>query len=285
MTVVRLDGAREWQLSDDQRGAEQAQPEERLKGGNVNSVVRVGSTVRRPTGPWSRNVHALLAHLKTVGFELAPQPLGTDEQGREVLSFMEGHPGTYPDGWPFEDNDLMVEIGRILRLYHDATIDFTPLDDNWQYQVGAPRSGEVICHNDFAPYNMLFNEEGRPVAVIDWDLAAPAPREWDLAHAAWRFVPMYPPEQWWMGGLAEFPLERRGARMQALCDGYGYTAYAELLDLIEERQRVVFHTVRTLAMQGVPGYIELWNGQDDENSFKELAYFRSIKEDLRQHLT
>jgi hypothetical protein len=35
-----------------------------LAGGNVGGAVRVGSSVRRVTGPWTPAVHALLAHLQ-----------------------------------------------------------------------------------------------------------------------------------------------------------------------------------------------------------------------------
>ncbi|SES20928.1 hypothetical protein SAMN04487818_108360 [Actinokineospora terrae] len=50
--------------------------------------VRVGQTVRRPTGPWPLVVHALLAHLDAVGFPGAPKPLGVDEKTREALGFI-----------------------------------------------------------------------------------------------------------------------------------------------------------------------------------------------------
>jgi aminoglycoside phosphotransferase (APT) family kinase protein len=32
--------------------------------------------------------------------------------------------------------------------------------------------------------------DGRPVALIDFDVAHPGPRAWDLAYAAYRFVPL-----------------------------------------------------------------------------------------------
>jgi hypothetical protein len=63
--------------------------EERLAGGNLSAgVVRTGDTVRRPMGPWSPSVHALLRHLD--GFDGAPRLLGVDERGREVLEYIEG---------------------------------------------------------------------------------------------------------------------------------------------------------------------------------------------------
>jgi hypothetical protein len=62
-----------------------------LHGGNMSAgVVRVDNTVRRPAGPWTPAVHALLAHLHDAGFDGAPRPLGIDEQGREVLDFVPG---------------------------------------------------------------------------------------------------------------------------------------------------------------------------------------------------
>ncbi|MFG3296636.1 aminoglycoside phosphotransferase family protein, partial [Streptomyces sp. NPDC048179] len=65
--------------------------EQPLSGGNVSDgVVRVGDTARRPVGPWTPAVHALLAHLHAVGSGAAPRPLGIDDQGREVLTFMPG---------------------------------------------------------------------------------------------------------------------------------------------------------------------------------------------------
>jgi hypothetical protein len=52
-----------------------------LAGGDVTEgVVRRGDTVRRPVGPHSPLVHALLAHLESVGFEGAPLFLGIDRE-------------------------------------------------------------------------------------------------------------------------------------------------------------------------------------------------------------
>jgi hypothetical protein len=57
--------------------------EEPLSGGNVSDgVVRVGDTVRRPAGPWTPAVHALLTHLHDAGFDAAPRPLGLDDRWR-----------------------------------------------------------------------------------------------------------------------------------------------------------------------------------------------------------
>lgn len=144
--------------------------EEILRGGNLTAVVRVGDTVRRTTGFWTANVHALLRHLAAKNFELAPRVLGIDEHDRECLSYINGGAGTYPDGWPFADDAKLVPIGAALRRFHDATTDFAAPAAGWRYQVDAPRTGPVICHNDFAPYNCIFRN-GELVGVLDWELA------------------------------------------------------------------------------------------------------------------
>ena len=51
-----------------------------LLGGNVSlGLVRVGDTVRRPSGPWSLSVRHFMSHLNNVGFEGAPRSFGFDE--------------------------------------------------------------------------------------------------------------------------------------------------------------------------------------------------------------
>ena len=62
-----------------------------LEGGNVaDVVVRVGSTVRKPAGPATAAVEALLDHLAGVGFQGAPRSLGRDEFGRHILEYVPG---------------------------------------------------------------------------------------------------------------------------------------------------------------------------------------------------
>ncbi|OZD10796.1 hypothetical protein CH253_29650 [Rhodococcus sp. 06-156-3C] len=162
-----------------------------LHGGNMTSVVKVGDTVRRATGPWTPAVHALLAHLRERGFHRAPQARGVDDQGREVLTFVPGAVATYPLLPHALSDETLVSVATLLRHYHDASADFVPpLDARWQLPTHEPR--DVLCHNDFAPYNLLF-VAGRPTGMIDSDAASPGPRVWDIAYTAYRFVPLTDP--------------------------------------------------------------------------------------------
>ena len=196
-------------------------------------VVRVGDTVRRRTGPWTPAVHALLEHLAAVGFDGSPRLLGIDDEGREVLSYVDGVDGRQDRS--YDDRTLSAEA-RLLRRYHDAVADFhvpasaTWRPGSWQYD-GPFSAATVICHNDLAPYNVLYSSS-RPHTIIDWDMAGPAPVEWDVAYAAWRFVPLYPPD---ICARLGFPAEPLGPRLRVFCDAYGLTERADLLETLRAR--------------------------------------------------
>lgn len=212
--------------------------EELLTGGGLNQVVRVGGTVRRPTGPWTPRVHQLLDHLAPLG--IAPLVHGFDDQGREVLTYLEGEVGHPPIPEHLRGDDTLVAVAELVRVLHDATAELADLRDGWQLPAVEPV--EVICHNDLAPYNVVFDGPV-PVGVIDFDTARPGPRWWDLAYTAYCLVPLSPefgaPEEQWR-------------RAELFCAAYGTTAeglgrhvLARLDDMVRMiRERPEFHRQR-----------------------------------------
>ena len=50
----------------------------------------------------------------------------------------------------------------------------------------------MICHNDFAPYNWVFNNHNHLIGLIDFDTCSPGSRLWDIAYTAYRIVPLMP---------------------------------------------------------------------------------------------
>lgn len=162
--------------------------EEILAGGNVSKVYKSGKTVRRELKSDSKRIHALLKHLENKEYDYAPKYLGIDEQGREILSFIEGEAGNYPLKKYMWSDDVLQEIAKMLRLYHDSVSDFS-IDDSWQFLDNTPQVAEVLCHNDFAVYNIIFHNE-RPVGIIDFDVAGPGPRLWDIAYTLYTCVPL-----------------------------------------------------------------------------------------------
>jgi Ser/Thr protein kinase RdoA (MazF antagonist) len=175
-------------------------------------VVRVGDTVRRPLGAHSPFVHRLLRHLEAVGFDGAPRLLGSDERGREVLTYVEGW--VPPDLDQFSDATL-VAAARLLRRLHDAT-------------AGSELAGdrEVVCHNDPSPCNHVF-AHGTPVALIDFDHAAPGDRLRDVAYAGWL---------WTLSADDGPPPIEQARRLRLMAEAYGLSATGGLVDAVLRRQ-------------------------------------------------
>lgn len=192
---------------------EEAAGEVVLTGGNSTVVSRVGETVRRTAGPWTPRVHELLRTLRAAGIAEVPEPLGLDEQGREMLSFVPGDVANYPlPTWLWHPH-VLAESAQLLRRIHDASVPLITHRLGWQTPVHEPV--EVICHNDAAPYNFVF-QGGHVSGLIDFDTASPGPRIWDLAYLAYRLVPFV------ADSGDEAPLAQdRLARLTALIRGYG----------------------------------------------------------------
>ncbi|HEY1486592.1 MAG TPA: phosphotransferase [Micromonosporaceae bacterium] len=219
--------------------------EEALVGHVTDGVVRIGDTVRRPAGPWTDAVDALLTHLRDVGFNGAPRPLGRDEQGRQVLEFVHGelcdHAGTFA---PPE----LAAIGRLLRKFHEAVASFVPPASAVWNTVIPPDAEEVVCHNDPAPWNLIRSDRGW--VLIDWDAAAPGSRLWDLAYAAQS-----------MAGLNATRTPPESAeRLRAFVNGYRAddAQRVELSAVLGRRARAMHTLLRTGAEENRQPWARIW---------------------------
>ncbi len=175
-----------------------------LVGGRTTpGVVRIGNTVRRPPALNAEFVHFLLRHLECTGFDGAPRSLGRDEDGRDVLGWIEGN---VPVELSAAHGDaVLTAAARLIRAYHDATAPL--LTAPAAVAIGL----DVVCHNDLSPCNFVFRA-GLPVAVIDFDAAAPGTRAHDLGYAAWLWLDF--------GGAERAPLEQH-RRLGVFLDAYG----------------------------------------------------------------
>jgi len=247
--------------------------------------VRVGQTVRRPTGPWTPAVHSLLRHLERAGYQGAPRALGFDEKGREILSYIPGEAAsgdTVPSYvWT---QQTLISVAQMLRHYHEAAASFTPpASAEWQIVDIGPKEFEVICHNDLAPWNTIFRD-GSPVAFIDWDLASPGLRVWDAAFVLWHFVPMYGDEKCSRLGCAT-TLDERARRARSFCDASGFPPSKSLISAVIQRQKRARQRIRTLADQGHASYVGLWQSGVGEAILREVAFVEANSRALARYLT
>jgi tRNA A-37 threonylcarbamoyl transferase component Bud32 len=185
-------------------------------GWSVDGVVRVGDTVRRPPIFATQLMRDVLVHLERVGFEAAPRWLGLDEQGRDVLSFVEGDTFSDCRAIVWSDEQLAASA-RLLRRYHEAVAG-----------TALSAGQEVVCHGDYGPWNLIWRD-GLPLCVIDFDMTRPGHRAEDIGYALWKHLNL---------GLVDLPAEEQSRRARVFVAAYDVELdIAATIDLAQEQAR------------------------------------------------
>ena len=245
---------------------EAGQAEIPLAGGDVTEgVVRVGDTVRRPLGPHSPLVHALLTHLEAAGFAGAPRFLGIDSAEREVLSYVDGEVAGRPRPPWIADETRLTSIGRLVRGYDDAAASFVPSPDALAAVRVAEIPGlppapayppELIGHLDFTPENIVFRD-GRAYGLIDFDLAKPATRAEEMFNAMMWWAPLFDPRD--VDPLLRQVDTLRRARILADAYGMSGTDRERLLEVAVLRTRRGWHVMKHHAETRGGGWQRMWD--------------------------
>jgi hypothetical protein len=245
--------------------------EPQLGGLEPGRVFRVGDTVRRPAGPWTPTVHALLAHLQAKDFP-APRPMGLDSQGREQLSWMPGRASNWP--WPpaMLATDGARQVGVMLRAYHTAVADFMPpAPAVWRHGPQSLAAGEIALHADFGPHNLVWTGD-RLSGVIDFELARPGLPMEDAGFAVVRAAQLRPDEQTRPPGFETPP--DRAARLAAFAEGYGCTR-ADLVEAAWQAQLDEVDRIQRLGGSGVEPWATFRRRGLERVARQELAWIEA----------
>ena len=244
---------------------------EHLPGGNVGGAVRVGLTVRRPTGSWTPAVHDLLAFLAAAGLDGVPQVLGSDARGREVLTYQAGR--SLDVDTETASDDLLVEAVLWLRRYHDVVAAYRPTGARWRTSPAEPSADQIICHNDVGAYNWVV-EGQRLVGMIDWDMAGPGRPLDDLAFMAWSSLPL----------VRELPMCDVVRRLRLMAASYGGVEPGELLAAVDTRMSSAASRISAGQEAGDPGMLNLLRVGEPARMLTALAALRDRVPAIRSAL-
>lgn len=232
--------------------------EQELSGGNASEcVVRIGDTVRKPWLENSAAVQSYLAALRSAGVDV-PRPLGRDEDGRNVIEYVEGVSAL--DQLPLGHEDL-IRVGRMVRQIHDAS-EKVAFSDPGSWNMLLPAEGpDIMCHNDLAPWNLIMGDRW---VFIDWDAAGPSTRLWDLAYAAQSFGVLFDGE----------PPEEAALRLSAFVDGYGADDRLRqaLPDAMARRTAAMYNLLKTSHETGFQPWADMYVEGHGEHWRAAAAY-------------
>lgn len=252
-----------------------------LAGGGVNEVVRIGTTVRRPTGPWSPQVHTLLRHLRAQGFAAAPAVHDVTADGFEILDFLPGEVSNYPATPAAASVEALLSAAGLLRAFHDATAG-SALTAATGWMLPARKPAEVVCHGDFAPHNCVLDGH-RAVGIIDFDTAHPGPRLWDVAYAVYRWSPITAPGNADGFGTAD----EQARRTRLFCDRYGLDAEARagLVDAVTARLYALVDFMHEQAAAGSAAFASHLAAGHHRQYLGDAAYLAQQRAVFEEHLT
>jgi hypothetical protein len=220
-----------------------------LLGGQLTpGIVRVGNTVRRPLKGNAAFVHDLLVFLEDQGFSFAPRFLGMDEQGREILSYLEGE--IWLESGSGLSDERLVQTTKAIRRYHDATAGSS-----------LAQGHEIVAHHELGPHNTIFQDR-HLVGFIDWDDAAPGTRLRDLANAVYNYVDV---SHWSNQEASE-----QARRLLLMCAAYGWD---DPIALVNNFEADVQQALRNHEQAGRTGAIKVFA--------EEVNWMRQRAQELR----
>ena len=101
--------------------------------------------------------------------------------------------------------------------------------------------------------------------MLDWDMAGPGTRLWDIVNSAYWWVPLF-------GRPIEYAIEEQARRLRLFCDAYGLSDRVSLLDVLKERTLFVGERIEEQARLGDPGAMKLAGWEVPARMKREAAY-------------
>ncbi|MBO0801918.1 MAG: phosphotransferase [Nocardiopsaceae bacterium] len=207
----------------------------------------------RPAPPCRAATHALLAHLRDIGFDGAPSVLASGAE-TETLTYIPGVAAVPPLPPELLTDAALVSVADLLRRYHVAAASFNPAGYRWPRPVPAAFRTGLVSHNDVYPANLVFRD-GRAVALIDFDLAGPGSAAWDFASAARSVVPL--------ADDADVPDSRRGRALERFrlfldASGLPRDARRDVAEALVANHDWTYAIVTEAAAAGHQAFAEEW---------------------------
>ena len=135
-----------------------------------------------------------------------------------------------------------------------------------------PFRGDIVSHNDPNLDNIVFRDR-RAVALIDFDLAGPGSRVWDVAAAARLWAPLRPDR--------DIPDARHGralARLRRFADAYelGNADRTLIAEAVLHNHDWCYDVVRHGAESGHAGFTAYWQQTAERAHRTRRWYLRNM---------
>jgi aminoglycoside phosphotransferase (APT) family kinase protein len=193
------------------------------------------------------------------------------------LVFVQGDVGWPPFPHWCQTDTALASAAELLARFHEASQGFvTPKGATWNTELADPSGGTVICHNDICIENIVFRD-GKAVAFLDFDFAAPGRALYDLGVMARMCVPLDTTDDaavW--GWQSRDPIRR----LRIVADAYGLPpGRQELIDILELMVASGGDFVRRRVERGEAAFVEMWEKMGGQARYdRRRAWFAQHQE-------
>lgn len=248
-----------------------------LSGGRSGKIFKIKNTVVRPANPWTKNVHGFLAYLKNKQIDFVPTPIAFSDS-EEIVSFMDGAVYNEPLPEMMLTDEMIISAARLLRQFHEAGSSYlSSLTGQEVWMLDSAAQPEVMCHGDFAPYNVTIMD-GVAKNLFDFDTLHPGSRLEDISYAVYRWVPFYSTTE--EGALEE---RQQLERLRLFLDTYDLSM-AERERLPEAMINRLEQLVHFMQVQAENGNSDFQKNIDDGHLGKylnDITYIIGMKDKIR----
>lgn len=244
---------------------------EHLQGGR-DQISKEKNIVVRPSHEWTPYVHGFLGFLHRHEFSKVPYPYGINENGQEMVSFVEGE--VFNEELPQEvrSDEVLISFAQLIRNFHDLGAEYIKrLNGNENWMLPVQTEVETMCHGDLAPYNTVLKGK-EVVGLIDFDTLHPGSRLWDIAYALYRWIPL----------MSDENPENFGSRLDKLrrtelfFSTYGMTEIVnkEVFELVIRRLEYLVSFMKQEADKGDPVIKQHIDDGHLRGYLKDIEYIR-----------
>jgi aminoglycoside phosphotransferase (APT) family kinase protein len=125
--------------------------------------------------------------------------------------------------------------------------------------------------------------DGKPYALIDFDEAGPGPRVWDVAYAAYRFVPLVHAHDLVIAQADLTDPGKQARRLQLFCDTYRI-ATSEVLATVEPRLQAMCTALIERAEKGHAAFQKMIEEGHLDHYRQELLDWQIYRLQIEQNL-